>query len=337
MSPIGRNYMSLQERLLKFKQDTNMYTLNPLLDTIDLDIVDKIEDESLRNVFLKETVRSIDKLLDDLTIDYSEKWGQVFSLYNEAYLFIYLSAFVIISKKTEEYSKTPDFQIKYRQKNYYAELKSLAFAKASINYRKVFDEGLSKRVEADEAVRSGQKVVVTEQSIDSYHLSTSKFHVYPKKQVIQILIDKIVNNYKKGQYEVGETILIVDLRQLGITTTAVNAIMPFFYDPKDKLIVSGELWNVAFGKVDNLVLSYPTTYIYGSVEGNLEKQGILHEFGNIRAIAFQTNSVPNGVELVGLYRTKDYEIKNLLDKFCRYSNDDTNTRGYLLSHFSAGK
>lgn len=328
---------TLHERLLKLKQDTGTYTLNPLLDSVDMDIVDKIQADSSAVPYLSEVVSKIHSLLDNVTIGYSDGWAQVFALYNEARMFVHLNGRLVISKVPERPQKTPDFEIAFRQKRYFAELKSLAFAQAPLNYRRVFDEALSKRLETEQAVKAGQKVVVTEQSIDPYCLSSSRFRVYPKLEIIHILIDKILQNYKAGQYEVGDTILIVDLVQLGIPSLPAQTILPFFYDHQEGQVISGDLWNVAFGKVEQLILSYPTAYIYGSVDGCLKKQGILIEFEKVRALAFQIGRDARTTEFVGLYRNKDYETKDLLETFCHYTNDDTNAEGYVLANAASRK
>jgi hypothetical protein len=328
--------MSIRECLLKFKQDSSMYTLNPLLDAIDLDIIEHMELQAISHPFLKKAIVGMESLLSHLTIAYSNQWGQLLGIYCEAALFLHLLGFVSISKRPEGAAPGPDYAIHFRGKDFFAELKCPVFVAPQTSYPAIFKEALSKRIEADEAIKRGHRVVITEQSVDPYHLNARLFNLYPKMAVITTLIDKLEQNYKEGQYLSGNTLLFADLRQLGTTTQSWNCIQPYYTDRDSGVVISGELWNVAFGTIGSQILTFPTSHIYGNVEGPLEKQGLIVAHPLIRALVFQVNSIRKGASLVALHRNKDYEIHDLLQEFCDYTNDETNANGYMLSNWCNG-
>jgi hypothetical protein len=75
--------MSLKEKILKLKQETNSITYYPLLDAIDLETISKIEKDSIQNHFLKKVCNRIGSCLDKIKIsDYDyENLREIYSKY----------------------------------------------------------------------------------------------------------------------------------------------------------------------------------------------------------------------------------------------------------------
>ncbi|NCO46472.1 MAG: hypothetical protein GW890_08790, partial [Vibrio sp.] len=74
------------------------------------------------------------------------------------------------------------------------------------------------------------------------------------RELIEIYIDKVNNNIKKGQFEERDTILFVDIKQLLLGSLWNQSAIAFYQEKLTKSIVSGVLWNTAFGKENNLIL-----------------------------------------------------------------------------------
>ncbi|MBK6949086.1 MAG: hypothetical protein IPH16_14425 [Haliscomenobacter sp.] len=76
----------------------------------------------------------------------------------------------------------------------------------------------------------------------------------------------------------------MDIKQLIIPSNLKEASVPFFVFGNS--IVSGILWNVAFGKIGNLILKTIEWEGRENIEGELEKEGILTTHPYIKGLLF---------------------------------------------------
>lgn len=114
-----------------------------------------------------------------------------------------------------------------------------------------------------------------------YYSPNKNYDPYSVRFVIESLIDKINQNIKVGQYLSGNTILLIDFsEQLLLTSKPCQAIQEI------SLGVSGELWNVAFGKIGTKIFKSPEFDGAENDDGELLKEGVLLNNPYIKGIIF---------------------------------------------------
>jgi hypothetical protein len=99
------------------------------------------------------------------------------------------------------------------------------------------------------------------------------FHL---KDHILELLDKAYRNIKKGQFSAGPTFLFLNLEMLSLFGETPVSLACCSYQPGlVASCVSGELWHVAFGQPEHLILDMPKFEGKPSVVGAPDAQGIL--------------------------------------------------------------
>ncbi|MBK8044832.1 MAG: hypothetical protein IPK21_20590 [Haliscomenobacter sp.] len=107
-------------------------------------------------------------------------------------------------------------------------MKSMAFSDGNLNYKKVQEDSLNANIEIETRLNQGHKIAFGIYSVDPLRKSSKDSSGYSIKHPIEEIINKIEQNIKKEQYEKGETILIVDIKQLIIPSNLKEASVPFF-------------------------------------------------------------------------------------------------------------
>lgn len=327
--------MKIAERILKLQQETNSITFNPLLNCFEQQECKLIDDLSETDTFIKEKQQKILSFIDNLGIDFSSKLNNAFNEYNEAIIYLTLKQkFGIIERIREGNGKSPDFKITVKESDqpidYYIELKTLAFADGDLNYKKAIERGIDAQISIEKQINDGKKVAFGEIIVQPLYKHSKKYDIYSVKYVIETYIEKIEQNLKSGQFDRGNTILFVDLKQTGICSDIKEASVPFFKESQLSSIVSGVLWNVAFGKIGHLILKPIEFEGKENIDGDLTKNGILQEYEWIKALCFITYENFKTRKFVGFHRVQDENVQYVLAKLCTFYNDELNSNGYEL-------
>jgi len=332
--------MSIEDKILKLKQVTNAITHNPLLDCFEQDELKIIDNSALLDKFIADKKKKIFSLIDKLNIDFDSKLKSAFDEYIEAMTYLRLKAkFDNVERIKESNDKTPDFKIEFNQdfnntfSNYcvYAELKTMSFAQANNNYIYAMNQGLNSNIEIEKQLKNGRKVAFGLTEIQPLYNSNKDYDPYSVKYAIEILIEKIEQNIKEGQFSKGETVLIIDLKQLILPSDFKEGGVPVSIENQYHSLVSGVHWNVAFGKIGYPIYRQVEFEGRENIEGELSKNGILISRDWIKAICF-VDYEGKKPKITGFYRHigLSNEIEYFLHKFCEFVNDDVNSNGWEI-------
>lgn len=336
MAPSGEmGSIMVSEKILALKKDTNEITSNPILDSISIDVI-KYFEYNIANPLFQDKLKKIESYLNiPITISIDDHWKSLFNEYIEAYAFWYISRKVYIERVPEASQNRPDYKIKFENNDYYLEVKSPFYLNTDSNYRQDQEKGLEMQIDIEEQVYSGVSVAMGSQVHQPYNNGRSNYKPNSKRVIIEGIVNKVMQNFKAGQYTLGDTLLLVDLRQLGLSAKPNFSAMPVYNESAmgKQCICSGELWNAAFAQVGNPIYYFPMDYPYGNIEGKIRVEGILIQYPEIRAVIFQTESMnAEKCTLVGFARTDDCKMMKLLKVICEYYNDDSNSRRMYLEN-----
>lgn len=339
--------MPLAETFLHLKQQTNSITHNPLLNCFDQDDLAMLDNEADTNTFIAEKQRTILNLVAGHRIDFNPKLKSAFDEYSEALTYLRLQTkFDTVDRVSEGSDKTPDFKVVFSDDFYdtpethtvYAELKSLAYTEGNLNYKETMEQGLNAQIDIERQLQQGNRIAFGITEIKPLHKDNQRYEFGATRYPIEILIDKIAQNLKAGQFSLGETVLIVDLKQIVIPSTFMEAGVAIFQERQYNSFVSGVLWNVAFGKQGNLI--YKPIEFEGkeNTDGELEKDGILIQHDWVKAIIFQNYTLSDREpKILGLHRQRgtNESVHAFLHKYCAFVNDDRNSNGWRLTETGA--
>jgi hypothetical protein len=332
----------LTERFLTLKRTANSITHNSLLNCFEQEELAKLDTETLTDQFIREKKKKILELVKGIKLDFDPKLKNAYDEYSEALTYLRLkSTFGNIDRIPETTNKTPDFKIRFSDvnngetENYvvYAELKSMAYANGNLNYKDVMEQGLASQIEIEEQLNRGNKIGFGTTEIQPLYKENKKYDPTSTKYAIEALIDKISQNLKPDQFSMGETILMVDLKQLTLPSHFIEGAVPIFQEGMYGSFVSGVQWNTVFGKNGHLI--YRPIEFEGkeNIDGELERDGILIDRDWIKAVVFIDYILgEKEPKIVGLhkYGKISNDVSAFLHKFCDFVNDDKNTEGWVL-------
>lgn len=341
--------MTLEKYFLKLKQETNYQTLNPLLNSFDQLDLSVLDIEASSDAFIAEKKNTILKLIKDIKTErFEPKLKSAFDEYCEGLTYLKLKAkFDRVERIKEGKEKTPDFKISYTSyqngdnDNYviFAELKSMSFANGNINYQNTMNQGHKAHVEIEKQIKKGNKVAFGITEVQPLlKFNKKNYDPYSTKYAIEILIEKIEQNLKAEQFSLGDTVLIVDLKQLTLPSNYIEGGVPVFQEKQYNSNVSGVQWNATFGKIGQLVYKKIEFEGTDNIDGELEREGILISRNWIKAICFQDYFLnAREPKVVGLYRKNEVTdgVLLFLNKFCDFVNDDKNSNGWRLNHIDS--
>jgi hypothetical protein len=332
----------LTEKFANFKRDTNFITHNPLLTSFEQKELENLDKAALTDSFIKEKKKNILQLVKDIKLDFNPKLKNAYDEYSEALAYLRLkSTFGNVDRIPETTNKTPDFKIAFSHKsngekeNYlvFAELKSMAYANGNLNYKDVMDQGLKSQIEIEEQLKRGNRIAFGITEIQPLYKDNKKYDPTSTKYAIEALIDKISQNLKPDQFSMGETVLMVDLKQLVLPSHFKEGAVPIFQEGMYGSYVSGVQWNTVFGKKGHLV--YRPIEFEGkeNIDGELERDGILTDCDWIKAVVFFDYTLSEkDPKIVGLHKYGKISdgVSAFLHRFCDFVNDDKNTEGWVL-------
>lgn len=206
--------------------------------------------------------------------------------YLEAYMYSKLKFLLFIDKVPEASTKTPDFKVTFAGLPIYVEVKALNMAGGSFNDMRYMNAALDVKLELEKHTRKDGAFRLGSYSVESCE-SPNKPYVPGTTTIIQVLIDKISNNLKEDQFNLGDTVLLVDICDLLPVPFPEDSIQEV-YDRIDGCKVNGILWHTAFGSVDSLI--YQGSEFAGKfVTKQLDREGILNSSPFVKGLIFHIN------------------------------------------------
>lgn len=325
----------LYNKVLEKKQAVSGITSNPTLDAFDLEFCKILDDLANTDRFVKDRVNKTLKELELAAgIDYNPHYKTAFDSYNEAVCYYLLqNKGCVVANIPESSVPTPDLEVNFTDKysnnpkSVFLEVKSLSFADANLQYKKVQQASLEAHIDMEEQRRRGKRIC-----FGIFDVSPLGDKAVGLTSEIEILIKKIYQNIKEGQYkneEGKDAILFVDLSQF-IFPFDMCECLPIFPDIPRKCSASGRLWMIAFGRIGERI--YTSCEFPGkeNFDIDLQQQGILERYEFIKGIMFGTGAHKDDKKLYGLYRFKDQDTDaaKFMHKVCDFVNDDQNSLGY---------
>ena len=285
--------------------------------------------EQSTDAFIEKRVRKCAKTLsENQKIDYDDKIKAAFDDYNEALVYYTLKNLnnYDIRNITETDTKTPDFKIVFNKEEFYVEMKSLAFGDGNLGYNAAMKEALEANIDIENQRKKGKQICSSVRTIRPFNCKNTH------EQLIQIY-RKIDNNIKNGQFQLGDTVLLIDLTQvtlgMGLDGGECFSSYPFGCG----CLLSGMLWNLAFGKEEYLF------YIQPEFEGkpNISEEplginGFLHVYKQIKGLVFSFGTTPESKQFYGLFRKteEDKQWAVFIQKCCSFYNDEYDSYRFLL-------
>jgi len=274
----------IKDKLLKLKQDINSVgTSFPML-YVELDFIEKMELEKQQNPAFNEALSQIGHLADKAlkNVEDYNSLIEIKNIYSEAFILSKLQALLNIKKIPETTTKTPDFKIRFRDNDIYIELKSLNMLEGTLKQRDIMNDSLDSKIVAEDQITKGSNVGLGVVVIKPYHSHNKEYDPRSIRLVIESLIDKINQNIK-----LGNTILLIDFSdQLRLISNPSEAIKEKYHDDIGGEYVSGELWNVAFGRINDQIFKPAEFEGADNVDGKLLKEGILISHPYIKGLIF---------------------------------------------------
>jgi hypothetical protein len=327
--------MPLYDLILKLKQESNQLGYNPVLQNFELDDCQRIDLLSNSDNFIRTQSERIKKLLRDMDVEYNQKYNSALDIYNEVLIYLDLKEKFFIEKVVETSNPTPDFKLSYTNGtdtiNYYIEVKTLSYSYGTLNYKNIQNESLENKIKMENDFREGKNISISEQVITPLNKFNIKYAPNSPKYVVETIIEKIFQNIKDEQFKLGDTILIIEMKQIPILGTFLEAMLPVYIEKMEYSLASGVLWNIAFAKQGNIC--YKSIEFAGkeNIDGQFERNGILIDNNFIKAICFKLFENFKIPRYCGFYRKRDADNLVLLTKFCDLINDDYNSNVWELN------
>jgi len=239
--------------------------------------------------------------------------------------------------------KRPDFVHKHASGDIYFEVKALEISDRLSRNPDIATEALEIAAEVSDRART-PGVHVSDPLVVSGHRATDSL-----QERIDETIERIANTLKPEQLRFGPTILVVDLGRLPGIPQGPSGLLPvFFHDAlPSESVVSGELWQIALGKVGERLFHHPEFDGASNLSGHQTKAGILHQFPMLFGISFLLprwsespeilticNFRPEERELQTKCTLSEDEIEELLIKYSDGTNDSANERGWFYRKIS---
>lgn len=218
------------------------------------------------------------------------------------------------------------------------EVKTLSVVDGIYNLEKIDEKSFEAQLSLSKQIAEGRAVAT------SIHEAAPHGVIRDGKNmttIIRNLINKAGNNVKRGQFANAPTCLVLNLLLIDGYYNGNAALRPVAFGyPEAWQLRSGSYWNLAFGKPGNLVFGIAEFEGKPCVEGELDKEGILHTYPEIRALLLIVHDLQEGPKIYGLKREADEdqwlnELKALGEAFHKLVgenwNDDGDTMGCRLN------
>ncbi len=324
----------LHPRILALKQVTSGITGNPVLDAFDLAECKKLDSLAASDSFIKDKIKACLRYLSSVGVQYDPRYNSAYEEYTEALTYVTLKEkFDAVTKVPEGSSPTPDFKVEHNEPKptfeIYLEVKALSFSDGALNYNSAQQSQLGALISVESQLNDGRQVAQSEAVIMPY-LNRGKSP--SRKDLIEILISKIENNIKEAQYQQGETLLLVDLKQLPQPCSWDENAIALYVDKSLPCIASGILWNVAFGNAGECIFAPIEFEGKENISGHLTSNGILHGHDYIKGLVFAEYDNMQCHKYVGFYRSRDDQTQPIafLSSYCDFCNDENNSLAFKI-------
>ncbi|MBU7583427.1 MAG: hypothetical protein KAF91_11055 [Nostoc sp. TH1S01] len=328
MPEVQQHFRSLRRNHLGY------ITINPLLNAFSLEICQEI-DAAEKDSFVKKVKKSILDRLKDYEIGYHVELQQALREYIEVATYLSLkNRGLLLEKVIESKNKTPDLKVNLEGQEFFIEIKTLGFGGGEENYIQAMEQGLNAEVSLEEQLKAGNTTAISITAIDPLKKQEHDYFSSRQKDFIETITRKTQGLIKEGQFESGTTILLIDLSLINIPADwKVNSVplFPLIQKQKIKSLVSGILWNSAFGKVNERIFSPIEFEGDANIRSELNIEGILNKNEFIKALCFQVYELNQKSKIIGFYRKKEEDsIMDFLSMFCDFVNDEMNTNGWKI-------
>ena len=246
---------------------------------------------------------------------------------------------VRLQRIPEQSGKTPDFRLDgVSGVAPCFEVKTLSVTDGVSNLGEMNEGSYEAQLSLSKQLAEGRQVAMAFQEAAPHgHIKDGTYST----AIIRNLIDKAENNIKPGQYADAPTCLVLNLMLIDGYYNGSASLRPVAFGyPEGWQVRSGAYWNLAFGRPDHLVFGIVEFEGKPSVEGTLERLGILHEHPEIRALLLIVHSLDEEPVFYGLKRQVDDdkwldEDKTMGEAFFALTgenwNDDGDTMGWRLT------
>ena len=331
---------------LDASHDVNEYSLSQSLSAMDLGELYAIDEKAHKDVVL-DTFRTelITKLRMAAGIDDVKAFGQAFEKYGEIIAYLHLRDRLRTERIPErDDKKTPDFRCETRDgKSFHVEVKTFDIVGGDFRNRAIMNDGLDARVELDEQVRTGRSFARATTEIAPYLKpgETEGYDPFSLIRVIDTLREKCFQAFREGQLRDAPTLALTVLDRL-LLPGGESDLAPYYYTGlNDGVILSGVLWQMAYGRQGTPILRLPHYAGDKSVEGLLGKSGlfvdegrpfpapgliVLHRLAGSHRSLGLVNEACSDLEGWSIADTQD-----VLEMLCDSWNDRDGTRSCYIS------
>jgi len=328
---------SLQRTFTKLKQTSNEYTWNVLLDFFDDKDLETIDSHAISDSFIAEKKDKIFfALREPEFIEFNEKLKDAFGDYSEALVYLRLKDKGLkVDRVREGDDKAPDFKVATDDSNHvFVECKALSFASGNLNYKNVMNSALDGKIQIENQLSKRGNIGIAVTEVQPLRNDNRRYDAFSTRYFIEAMIDKIKQNIKRDQFGFGDTVLIVDVKQLVIPGSHLKTYTAIYQEEVGNSFVSGGMWNVAFGSLGNTILRPIEFAGAPNTDGTLQDEGILIGRDWIKAIVFiERASYYKDSKIAGLYIRKNVTegVSEFIHKFCDVLNDEANSNGWKLN------
>jgi len=326
----------LYNRISELKEMTHQKLFsessNLILNLFDLAKCKEIDERAEFNCVIYGQRDKMLKLLTDSNGSVSKKYEECFTLYNQIVVFDLLfqkdDSVQFVAKSRIDGIATPDYsKLCSSGKIANLELKTLSFKGSEINFQNIQrDIELTDEANPHWIYKSAFASTSNERKANT------------RRDVIEQISGRVTKHYQKsakGQIRfMGRPgILLID------TTLLEETLLFFLQDALPGFVLdcytSGCLWNAVFGRIDDVI--YQCTRQSANIEHDplpkggqpLRRNGILIEAQSPAAVIFITRISGNKElkKIIGFSNSllSQPEVKECLDVFCDYQNDENNS------------
>lgn len=246
---------------------------------------------------------------------------------------------VRLQRIPEQSGKTPDFRLEGVSGSAPCfEVKTLSVIDGVYNLQGMNEDSYQAQLLLSKQLAEGRQIAMAlHEAAPHGNMKDGKYLT----TIIRNLIDKAKNNIKSGQYADAPTCLVLNLMLIDGYYNGNASLRPVAFGfPQDWQVRSGAYWNLAFGEPDHLVFGIVEFEGKPSVEGRLERLGILHAYPEIQALLLIVHPLDAEPIIYGLMRQSDDdkwldEYKTMGEAFFALTgenwNDDGDTMGWRLT------
>lgn len=320
---------ALQKRILSLQQANLEFTTNNSLikafEISDCQLLDELFEE---DQFIRQKRSQVLDLLKEYEVGHHNRLKPAFDAYQEAMNYLFLKEKVTVECiREQKNAKTPDFKIFSGQEQAFLEMKTLGYVGGELGYLEDIESGLEACISIEEQLDAGREWGI---AMTSTHSWGAKGDPLSMKHCIEVIVSKIEQNLKEEQFSYGTTFLFIDLKLLSNPFTYSTSCLPIYYDKQYSSLVSGVLWNTAFGKVGNPIFKPIEHRGAKNIEGELRTNGVLISKPWIKALCFRVYWLGSNSLVVGFHRWQDTPTVRILQSFCNLINDEENCQGWKI-------